>query len=297
MTEAEVRWKRVAATVCAILLGVVFLVSGAAKTLLPFQAGEVLEQSKVPAGMGVVGAVSLGALELLAAVLLFTPRFRRWGGFLGSALMIFFICWIGFYYHDLVGKECNCFPIIKRTVGPAFFISDGIFLLWGLVAAAWSPRVPSFRGPVVAFLATVVFAGASLGVNAAERHNVQVPTPIVVDGKPQDVAHGKVFLYFYNPECSHCLAAARFLGTLHWQDTKIIGIPTNDPQFAKDFMDDSRFHVDTSLESAKLRKTFTFVDPPFGVALKDGEVKETFTPAQFNEPSPKSDLEKLGFVE
>ena len=297
MTEPDVRWRRAVAGICAILLGVVFLVSGAAKTLLPFQAGEVLEQSKVPAGMGVLGAAGLGTLELFTAFLLFTPRFRRWGGVLGSALMIFFLCWIAYYYRDLVGKECNCFPIIKRTVGPGFFISDGVFLLWGLAAAVWSPRVHRVRGPVVAFLALVVIAGTSVGVNAVERHNVQVPTPLTVDGKSQDVSRGKVFLYFYNPECSHCLAAARFLSTLHWGGTKIVGVPTNDPQFAKDFMDDSQFHVSTSLDVAKLRKAFTFVDPPFGVALQNGQVKETFTPAQFNEPSPKADLEKLGFVE
>lgn len=294
--ERAVQWRRIAATIAAILLGLVFAVSGGWKVLWPFQTGEVLEQARVPVGLGVLGAAALGTLELFAAFLLFVPRYRRWGGLLGSALMIFFIGWVAYYYHALVGHECNCFPIIKRTVGPGFFLGDAVFLLLGLTAYVWSSRVASLRGPVVALVTLIVLAGVSFGVNAAERHNVQVPTPVVVDGKPQDLSHGKVFLYFYDPECSHCVAAATFLAKLNWGDTRIVGIPTHDPQFAKDFMDDTRFHVATSLETAKLRQAFTFVDPPFGVALKDGEVQATFSQAQFNEPSPETDLKRLGFV-
>ena len=197
----------------------------------------------------------------------------------------------------LVGHECNCFPIIKRTVGPGFFVADAAILILGLLAFMWSPRVPSLRGPAVAFVALVIFAGLSFGVNAAERRIADVPTPVVVDGKPQDLRQGKVFLFFYDPECSHCIAAARFMSKLNWGNTRVVGIPTHDPQFAKDFMDDTHFHVATSLETAKLRKAFTFVDPPFGVALDDGRVKARFDQAEFNEPSPAAALKRLRFVE
>jgi hypothetical protein len=296
MHNEVVGWKRTLATVCAILLGIVFLVSGGWKVLQPFQTGEVLEQAKVPAGLGIVGAAALGTLELLTAFLLFTPRYRRWGGLLGSALVVFFLCWAGYYYNALVGHECSCFPIIKRTVGPGFFISDGFFLLWGLLAFAWSARPPSFRVPAVAFLSLVVLAGLSFGVNAAERRNIQVPNPVVVNGKTVDLTHGKVFLFFYNPECSHCVAAAQFMSTLNWGDTRIVGIPTEVPQFARDFLEMTHFKAETSLENAKLRKAFPFVDPPYGVALLNGEVKQTFDQAKFNEPSPAADLKKLNFI-
>ena len=296
--ESSVRWRRTVATVAAVLLGIVFVVSGGWKVVQPFRAGELLEQAKVPAGAGVIGAVALGTLELFAAFLLFVPRFRRWGGLLGSALMIFFICWIAYYYRALVGHECNCFPIIKRTVGPGFFIGDAIMLLLGVIAYAWSSHAARFfRGPAVAFLVIVIAAGANFGVQAAERRNVQVPTPVVVDGKAENLAQGKVFLFFYDPECSHCVDAAKFMSTLNWGDTKVVGIPTHDPQFAKDFMDDTRFHVKTSFEIDKLRKAFPFLDPPFGVALVDGQVKQTFAQAQFNAPSPGPDLKKLGFAQ
>ncbi len=296
MTEQTLGWRRATATIAAILLGVIFLVSGGWKVLNPFQTGEVLEQAQVPAGLGVLGAASLGTVELLAAFLLFAPRFRRLGGILGSALIIFFLCWMGYYYRVLVGHECSCFPLIKRAVGPGFFVGDGVMLLMGIAAYLWSARVPGFKVPVVAFVSLVVFAGLSFGVNAAERHNVQVPNPVIVDGKSQNLTNGKVFLYFYDPECSHCIAAARFMSKLNWTDTRIIGIPTHDPQFAPDFLQDTKLKAATSLETAKLKKAFPFVDPPFGVALVEGQTKEIFAQAQFNEPLPEADLKKLGFV-
>lgn len=294
----SVNWKRNVASVAAILLGLVFVVSGGWKVVRPFQTGELLEQAQVPGGMGVWGAVVLGTIELFAAFLLFVPRFRRWGGLLGSALMIFFICWIAYYYRVLVGHECNCFPIIKRTVGPGFFISDAVMLLLGILSFAWSaPVAASFRRAAWGLAGLVVFAAASFGVNAAERRNVQVPVPVIVDGKPVDLANSKVFLFFYDPECSHCDAASKFMSTLNWGDTKIIAIPTHDPQWAADFLRDTHLKASTSLEIDKLKKAFPFVDPPFGVALIDGHVKETFNQAQFNKPEPAPELKKLRFIE
>ena len=292
----QASWKRTAAIVAAVLLALVFLVSGGWKVLQPFQTGELLEQAQVPAGLGTWGAAALGTVELFAAFLLFTPRYRRWGGMLGSALLIFFIAWVALYYNKLVGHECSCFPIIKRTVGPGFFISDAIMLLLGIVAWIWSPKVTSFRVPAIAFTTLAVLAGVSLGAHAAARHDAQVPNPVVVDGKPTDLTSGKVFLFFYDPSCSHCGAAAKFMSTLSWDDTRIVAVPTATPQFAADFMQDTKLKAGTSLEIAKLRKAFPFVDPPYGVALVDGQVKKTFPQAQFNAPLPAPDLKQLGFV-
>ncbi|MGI8959331.1 MAG: MauE/DoxX family redox-associated membrane protein [Bryobacteraceae bacterium] len=296
MAENTAGWKRTAATVTAVLLAVIFLVSGGWKVLSPFKTGELLEQARVPAGLGVLGAASLGTVELFAAFLLFVPRFRRWGGLLGSALIIFFIAWVGSFYHVLAGQECSCFPLIKRTVGPGFFVGDGVMLLLALIAFAWSPRVARFKVPALAFGALVALAAVSFGVNAAERRNVQVPTPLVVDGKPQNMANGKVFLFFYDPSCLHCDAASKFMSKLNWGDTRIVAIPTVNKQWAGSFLHDTGLKASTSLETDKLRKAFAFVDPPFGVALEDGRVKETFGQAQFYAPLPQPDLKRLGFV-
>jgi len=82
-------WPRRAAADAAILLALIFLVSGGWKVLRPFQTGELFEQAQVPAGLGVAGAVALGTLELFSAFLFLVPRFRRWGGLVPSGLLIF----------------------------------------------------------------------------------------------------------------------------------------------------------------------------------------------------------------
>ncbi len=296
MIENERSGLRTLGAVCAILLGIVFLVSGGWKVLMPFQTGELLEQAQVPAGLGVLGASVLGTLELFTAVLLFIPSCRRWGGLLSSALMIFFIGWVGYFYQTLHGRECSCFPLIKRTIGPGFFVGDGIMLLMALGALTWSAQVRRFRIPAIALAGVAALALVSFGVNAKERQSVQVPTPLIVDGKPENLTHGKVFVFFYDPSCEHCDAASKFMSTFNWNDTRVIAIPTVNPQWAGSFLHDTHLKAGTSLESARMKAAFPFVDPPFGVALVDGNPKETFNQAQFNSPLPKPDLQKLGFV-
>jgi hypothetical protein len=210
--------------------------------------------------------------------------------------MIFFMAWVGYYYQKLVGQECSCFPFIKRTVGPGFFISDAVFLLFGLVAAAWSPRPKNLRAPAIAFATLLVFAGASFGIHANTRSHAQIPTPIVVDGQPQNLAEGKVFLFFYDPSCMHCDAAAKFMSKLDWTGTRLVAIPTINPQWAASFLHDTHLKAATSLELDKLKKAFPFVDPPFGVALEDGHVKQTFGQAQFTPPAPESQLKALSLI-
>jgi len=289
--------QRIVAGIAAILLGVVFLVSGGWKVLSPFQTGELLEQAQVPAGYGSIGAATLGTLEVFTAFLLFVPRFRRWGGLLGSGLIIFFIGWVAYYYPKLVGHACGCFPLIERTIGPGFFIGDGIMLILGLTAYFWSEHPRGFSLPMKALTTLAVLAGLSFATNAFLRKNIQIPNPVIVDRAPKDLTHGKVFLFFYDPGCSHCDAASKFMSKLNWGSTQIVAIPTHDPQFAADFLHDTHLKAGTSLESAKLRKAFPFVDPPFGVALEDGQIKETFGQAQFNEPLPAPDLKKLGLIQ
>jgi hypothetical protein len=86
------------------------------------------------------------------------------------------------------------------------------------------------------------------------------------------------------------------MSKLNWGDTRVVAIPTVNPQWAGDFLHDTHLNASTSLELQKLKQAFPFVDPPYGVALVDGRVKQTFGQAQFNAPSPEPDLRKLGFV-
>lgn len=287
---------RLTGAVCAFLLGIIFLVSGGWKMLQPFTTGELLEQAQVPAGLGVLGAAALGTTEVLAAFLLFSTKYRRWGGILGSALIIFFLGWIGFYYHVLVGRECSCFPLIKRSIGPMFFVSDGVMLLLGLAAWAWSAKVKSLKTPALALVLLISVAGGSYAWNKSKITHVAVPAPVTVDGKVTDLAKGKVFLFFYDPSCMHCDAAAKFMSGFDWTDTQVVSIPTVNPQWAASFLHDTKLKAGTSLDLAKLKGAFPFVDPPYGVVLRDGQVKATFGQAQFSAPSPKAQLQGFGFV-
>jgi len=289
-------WKSTVSLICGILLGLIFVVSGGWKVLEPFTTGQLLEQAKVPPGWGAIGASTLGTLELFAAALLFVTRFRRWGGLLGSALLVFFMGWVAYYYSALTGQECSCFPFIKRTIGPGFFASDAAMLVLGLAAFYWAPAVKSFRLPLLALASIGILAGASYGWGAMQRTGLAAPSPIIVDGKPVSVTEGKVFLFFYDPMCMHCNNAAKFMSHFDWGDTRVIGIPTSMPQWAEGFLHDNGLKAGTSLEDKRLRKTFQFVDPPYGVALVDGHQKATFGPMDFEPPAPKAALEKLGFI-
>ena len=114
----------------------------------PFKTGELLEQAKVPAGFGTTGRVHAGHHGSCLRRSCFSIRSCGAGAAcLGSALIVFFLGWIGYYYSALVGKECSCFPLIKRSIGPGFFISDGVMLLLGLAAFPWSAKVLSAKLP------------------------------------------------------------------------------------------------------------------------------------------------------
>lgn len=293
---ASSRSLRLVGTVCAFLLGVIFLVSGGWKMFDPLLTGEVLEQAQVPSGFGALGAAALGTLEVFAAILLFSGRYRRWGGILGSALLLFFIGWVAAYYNVLQGQSCGCFPIIKRTIGPMFFVSDGVMLLLGIAAYLWSAQVKSVKVPVLVLALLAALASGSYAWRESKVVHAQIPNPVIVDGQPADLSKGKVFIFFYDPSCMHCDAAARFMAGFDWTGTRVVSIPTVNPQWAAQFLSDTKLKSGTSLELDKLKKTFPFVDPPYGVALNNGVVKETFGQAAFSAPSPKAQLLTLGFI-
>ncbi len=55
----------------------------------------------------------LGIGEMLGAVLILVPRFRRWGAWLLGLLLVVFMLYIGANYGALVGKDCSLFPAGK----------------------------------------------------------------------------------------------------------------------------------------------------------------------------------------
>jgi uncharacterized membrane protein YphA (DoxX/SURF4 family) len=290
-------WKKAISATAAVLLAVLFFVSGAWKLSDPFWWSQFLTELRFPTALALPGTLATGIGETLGAVMILVPRLRRWGSLLIGLLLVVFMLYIGANYSTLAGKECSCFPLVKRTIGPGFFIGDSVMLLMAGVAGWWSRRSENLRAALVILGAVVVFAGVSLGVNATRESGLKAPASVTVDGKPFSLDQGHVFLFFYNPECMHCDAAARRMSKLNWKDTQVVAIPIQDPQFAASFLHDTALRAGTSNDVDLLRSTFKFVDAPYGVALDRGHQKATVAAAAFEENEPAATLRKLGFVE
>ena len=139
-------WKALISHFAAVLLAVLFVASGVWKILDPFTWRTMVEQLGVPYAFSLPLAIGLGIVETLGGVLVLVPRFRRWGAWITIALLVVFMLYIGANYNALAGKDCSCFPWVKRTVSPGFFVGDAIMLLLGAAAWIWSRRPEGVRG-------------------------------------------------------------------------------------------------------------------------------------------------------
>ena len=83
---------------------------------------------------------------------------------------------------------------------------------------------------------------------------------------------------------------------LHWKDdVTVIGIPTRDQRFAAAFLHDTGLKAVTSLDLELLKKTFSFGDPPYGVALRDG--RQISPVPTYDGSEPEDTLRKVGYIE
>jgi uncharacterized membrane protein YphA (DoxX/SURF4 family) len=287
-------WKTTLSWVSAILLALVFLVSGLWKLTDAPGAAVRMAQARVPQSLSLAGAIGFGIAETFTALLLLAPRFRRWGAWLGGALLIAFMIFIGINYNALRGAECSCFPWVKRAVGPGFFIGDGIMLALAVLAGVWARRAQSMRYAMLILGAVTLFAAGSYGVAAMRQTGTKAPDTVTVNGKPYSLQEGQILIFYFDPECLHCLDAAKRMSKLNWGDTRIVAVPINVPQFAQGFLDDTHLNAVLSNDLPQLKKIFPFVSAPAGVALVNGREKMALT--QFEEPEPAGTLKKLGFI-
>jgi uncharacterized membrane protein YphA (DoxX/SURF4 family) len=287
-------WKTAAGWGAAVVLSVLFLSSGIWKIIDPQGWSMRLAQAKVPESLALFGALGFGIAETLAGVLILVPRFRRWGSILTAFLLLAFLIYFALNYSALRGTDCSCFPWLKRVVGPNFFIGDGLMLLAAAVAGAWSKPSGSLRSALLVLGAVVVFAGVSYGVEAARQTGTKAPESITVDGKPYSLEHGKVFLFFFHPECMHCFDSAKRMSQYHWGDTRVVAIPVEVGQFAPQFLSETGLRAGVSPDFETLKKIFGYTAYPFGVAIENGREKAAVT--KFADDEPAVTLKKLGFV-
>jgi uncharacterized membrane protein YphA (DoxX/SURF4 family) len=287
-------WKTALCRVAAILLALLFLVSGLWKITDPQGAAVRMAQARVPESMSLAAALVFGIFETLGGVLLLVPRFRRWGSILTGLLLLAFLAYFAVNYNLLHGADCSCFPWVKRVVGPGFFLGDCLMLLLAVLAGVWSRPPESLRSAILVLGAVVVFALVSYGAGAVRQTGVKAPETIAVDGQPYSLEHGKILVYFFDPECMHCFDAARRMSHLNWGDTKVVAIATEHPQYAPQFLQDTGLKAAISTDLEKLKQVFPYASPPAGVALENGREKASLT--KFEGDEPGATLKQLGLV-
>lgn len=264
----------------------------------PYGAAGRMMQTKVPASLSMLTAIGVGLLESFAGVLVIVPRFRRWGAWLTGFLLIAFMVYIGAQYAALKGADCTCFPLLKRAVGPVFFIGDAMMLVAALIAGYYSERTGTIRAAAIIFGALAVFAGLSYGVHTARQSGVEAPDTVTIEGKPESLKFGKAFIFFYDPQCLHCYEAAKKMSTAQWKETKVYAVPTATPEFARGFLKDTGFKagLDTDPKDLdRLKEKFPFVAGPYAVLLENGRLKQAVKDFDGAEPIPT--LKKLGAIE
>ena len=116
-----------------------------------------------------------------------------------------------------------------------------------------------------------------------------------MDGKPYSVQSGRVFLFFFNPQCMHCMDTAKRMALLHWGDTRVVAIPVEQPEYAADFLQMTGLNAVVTSDVDPLEKTFGYTAYPYGVALYNG--RRTASLTKFEDPEPTATLKKLGLIQ
>ena len=270
-------WKTVASHVAAAFVAILFIGAGLYKAIDPFHWSRLLEELLFPPAYSLPFTVLLSVGEIFGGVMIAIPRYRRIGAAITSLMLLGFMGYIGIHYSQLIGKDCSCFPWVKRTVGPGFFAGDMAFFVAAVVAGIWAkPALPYMRvklGPVFAVLAlAVASAGGGYAYAASQQTGAKAPESILVDGKPISLQHGRFFVFFFDPECSHCNDAGRHMGTYHWKsDVTFVGVPTRMARFGPGFMQDNKLNGLVTDDLAKLKAAFPLPgDPPYGVEIENG---------------------------
>ena len=169
-------------------------------------------------------------------------------------------------------------------------------LLAALIAGWWTRPSAGIRNAFMIFLLLAALTAGNFGFATMRLSGTKAPDSITVDGKPTSLQKGRVFLFFYDPQCGHCEAAAKHMSKYNWKkDVTVIAIPTQQPQWAGSFLHDTGFQAKTSLDLDLLKKTFPFGDPPYGVFIENG--RQQAPVPHYDEPEPSETLKKLGLIE
>lgn len=290
------RLKAVTGMLAASVLSLLFMASGLWKLMDLTATADRMAQLLVPKMLSGPAALLVAAGETLAAILLLIPSCRRWGAWLAGLLLAIFMCYVAIFYGRLLGDDCNCFPWIRRVVGPGFFIGDAVMLGLALAGGVWSKRTGNLRQAAVALAGVFLLVAVSYSVSVFQRAQVDVPAAALVGNQPVSLQQGRFLLYFFDPQCTHCEAIARMMAKWNWGDTRILALPTAEPRFAASFLKDTGLHADICLEAERLRRVSPFTTAPHAVALNRGRLIAAFNFGQFEDDGFRDALKRSGHI-
>jgi uncharacterized membrane protein YphA (DoxX/SURF4 family) len=296
-------WKMAVSHVAAAFVAILFIGAGIYKAVDPFHWSRLLEELLFPPAYSLPFTLLLSVGEIFGGVMIAMPRLRRWGAALTGVMLIGFMGYIGIHYYQLIGKDCSCFPWVKRTVGPGFFEGDAAFLLAALLAGLWSKPVRgAVRGGASILAAAVLIAGGGYGYALSQQTGAKAPESVLVDGKPLSLQHGRFFVFFFDPECSHCLDAGKHMAKYHWKsDVTIVAQPTRVPQFGAAYInEDTHLKALLATDLPKLKAAFPMPgDPPYGVAIENGRQVGAVQhyDDEDNGKEPEATLRQLGLID
>jgi uncharacterized membrane protein YphA (DoxX/SURF4 family) len=287
-------WKIWLSWIASLVLCALFLLSGLWKITDVQGTAVRMVQAKVPEQLGLAAALFFGIVETVGGVMILVPRLRRWGALVLGVLLLAFLGYFAIRYNTLRGADCSCVPWLKRAVGPGFFVGDSAMLLLAFFAGLGSRRPEGKRAVALIASAVAVFAGVSYGVSAARETGTRAPESILVDGRPYQLEHGKVFLFYFDPACMHCFESAQRMSKMHWGDTRVVGVPIGEAQFAAQFVQDTGFQMAVTTDRDKLKAVFPYAGVPAGVAIENGRQRAALV--QFDGAEPAATLKRLGLI-
>jgi uncharacterized membrane protein YphA (DoxX/SURF4 family) len=290
------RPRNIAGALSGGILSLIFLASGLWKISDLPSTAERITQLLIPGMLSLPAAFAVSFCETLAAVLLLIPSCRRWGAWLAALMLAGFMAYFAIFYSRLTGEDCSCFPWVRRVVGPAFFVGDAAMLLMAIAAGAWSVRQVSVRKAVIAASAVALLVCGSYSASMIRRAHADVPDLAVVDGKPAHLQSGRVLLYFFDPQCTHCEAIARKMAKWDWGETRVVALPTAEPRWAASFLKDTGLRAGVCLEAERLRKIFPFTTAPHGVVIENGKLVRSFNFGELESAAYYAVLKQSGHV-
>jgi len=164
-------------------------------------------------------------------------------------------------------------------------VGDGVMLLLAVFAGLWSKPPQGLRNAFVIAVAVAVFAVVLLRRDggAADRDAGAGQR----DGRRQALlARTRQDLPVLLRPGVACIALTRpkRMSQYQWGDTRLIGIPISQPQWAASIHERHGVHMDISTDLEKLKQVFPYTAVPAGVALESGREKGALVKFEAEEP-------------